>query len=179
MQALCIFVVLLVSQIAVAGTHSDFESYKQQQTRGAAAARDDFEVYKQKLLAAFEHYKKQTGKVWGNKHNVSPQASNWISFHGDLGHRAIARFRVGNPHGDLAVGADLDPGGEFIAAGSVRAPGNRRRNSGRFFAMRRRQRQRHAARCDRRRDQELAAAQSDHIQAAAPLARRIAACMRG
>ena len=105
MQALCIFVVLLVSQIAVAGTHSDFESYKQQQTRGAAAARDDFEVYKQKLLAAFEHYKKQTGKVWGNKHNVSPQASNWISFHGDLGHRSVVDFDQGVISIEVAIPA--------------------------------------------------------------------------
>jgi membrane-bound lytic murein transglycosylase C len=94
---------IIISQIAIAGSQSEFQSYMQQQTQGAAAARDEFETYKQKLLAAFDQYKKQTGKVWGNKNNVLPQANNWVSFYGDLGHRSVVDFEHGVVEVEIAV----------------------------------------------------------------------------
>jgi len=96
---------VLVSQLATAGTPSEFEAYMQQQNQGAAAVKDEFETYKQKLLAAFEHYKKQTGKVWGTKNNVLPQANNWVSFHGDLGHRSVVDFEQGIINIEIALPA--------------------------------------------------------------------------
>lgn len=96
---------VFIYQISVAGTQSDFETYMQQQNQGSAAAKDEFETYKQKLLTAFEQYKKQTGKVWGNKHNVTPQANNWVSFHGDLGHRSVVDFEQGIINVEIAISA--------------------------------------------------------------------------
>lgn len=94
---------IIISQIAIAGSQSEFQSYMQQQNQGAAAARDEFETYKQKLLAAFDQYKKQTGKVWGNKDNVLPQANNWVSFYDDLGHRSVVDFEHGVVEVEIAV----------------------------------------------------------------------------
>lgn len=95
MRLLILSCLMFTTQFCVAGTQSDFEAYMQQQKQGSVAAKDEFESYKQKLQAAFEQYKKQSGKVWGNKHNVVPQANNWISFHGDLGHRSVVDFATG------------------------------------------------------------------------------------
>lgn len=96
---------VFITQISVAGTQSDFAAYMQQQNQGSAAAKDEFETYKQKLLTAFEQYKKQTGKVWGNRNNVTPQANNWVSFHGDLGHRSVVDFEQGVINVEIAIPA--------------------------------------------------------------------------
>ncbi|MBI3187201.1 MAG: DUF3393 domain-containing protein [Gammaproteobacteria bacterium] len=105
MRLLLLSCLIFMSHISVAGTQSDFEAYMQQQTQGTASAKDEFEFYKQKLLAAFEQYKKQTGKVWGSKHNVLPQANNWVSFHGDLNHRSVVDFENGIINVEVAVPA--------------------------------------------------------------------------
>ena len=76
-----------------------------QQNQGSATAKDEFETYKQKLLAAFEQYKKQTGNVWGSKHNILPQANNRVSFHGALNHRSVVDFENGIINIDIAVPA--------------------------------------------------------------------------
>jgi membrane-bound lytic murein transglycosylase C len=103
MRLLLFTCLVFISQISVAGTQSDFETYMQQQNQGSAAAKDEFETYKQKLLTAFEQYKKQTGKVWGNSNNVTPQANNWVSFHGDLGHRSVVDFEQGIINVEIAI----------------------------------------------------------------------------
>lgn len=106
---------LLISQLAVAGTASEFEAYRQQQNQGAAAAKDEFETYKQKLLTAFAQYKKQTGKVWGDKNNVLPQANNWVSFQGDLAHRSVVDFEQGIISVEIAL-----PAQQTISASEAR-----------------------------------------------------------
>ncbi|MDQ1362166.1 MAG: hypothetical protein QG652_26 [Pseudomonadota bacterium] len=115
MRRLVFISLAVISQLAIAGSQSEFEAYRQQQNQGAVAVKDEFETYKQKLLAAFEQYKKQTGKVWGDKNNILPQANNWVSFHGDLGHRSVVDFEQGIISIEIAL-----PAQQNIAADEAR-----------------------------------------------------------
>jgi len=115
MPLLRIIGLLLLSQLSIAGNQSEFDVYIQQQNQGSAAVKDEFATYKQKLLTAFELYKKQTGKVWGDKNNVAPQAHNWVSFYDDLEHRSVVDFEQGIINIEIAL-----PARQNIAAGEAR-----------------------------------------------------------
>ena len=115
MPLLRIIGLFLLSQLSIAGNQSEFDIYIQQQNQGSAAVKDEFATYKQKLLTAFELYKKQAGKIWGDKHNVAPQANNWVSFYGDLGHRSVVDFEHGIINIEIAL-----PARQNIAADEAR-----------------------------------------------------------
>lgn len=85
---------------------SDFESYRQKLQTEFQQSKDEFKEYRRELLAAFETYKRKTGSVWGEKNNVMPDRSNWVSFQGDLSHRGVVDFENGTV--DVAVALPVD-----------------------------------------------------------------------
>ena len=101
----------LYSQISFSSTpliasNSTFESYKQNTEREFIEAKDQFRLYKQQLLAAFNEYQFKTDQVWGRKHRARPNKKNWISYQGDLKHRSIVDFETGMVRVELAIDTD-------------------------------------------------------------------------
>ena len=93
---------LFIFSTTLANVQTEFESYSQQQTQRPTATNNAFQAYKKKLQTAFEHYKKQSGQIWGNN-NISPQPNNWISIHGDMSHRSIVNFEQGIIDIEIAI----------------------------------------------------------------------------
>ena len=101
---------LLLSQQAYAEdflkAQSEFDQFKTQSDRDFERSKNEFTIYKQKLLTAFDQYKLATAKVWGNKNTVMPNRNNWVSYQDDLNHRSVVDFNRGTIQVDLALAAD-------------------------------------------------------------------------
>ncbi len=85
---------------------SDFDSYKSQENIEFQSAKDEFKLYKQQILAAFDRYKYQVSKIWGDKNTITPNSKNWVSFQGDLNHRSIVDFEKGTVDIEIAIPSD-------------------------------------------------------------------------
>ncbi|MCW9014887.1 MAG: murein transglycosylase domain-containing protein [Gammaproteobacteria bacterium] len=85
---------------------SEFDSFKGQTNREFQAAKGEFKLYKQQLLAAFDQYKYQTAKIWGSKNTIMPNNRNWISYQNDLNHRSIVDFEKGTIDVEIAIDAN-------------------------------------------------------------------------
>ncbi|MFW2371918.1 MAG: murein transglycosylase domain-containing protein [Gammaproteobacteria bacterium] len=106
-----VFLSLLYSQMSFSSapllaSNSSFESYKQNTEREFAQAKDQFRLYKQQLLAAFDEYQFKTDQVWGRQHRARPNKKTWISYQGDLNHRSIVDFENGVVRVEVAIDKD-------------------------------------------------------------------------
>lgn len=97
-----VILTLLYSQMSFSST-SSFEAYKQTTEQEFEEAKDQFRLYKQQLLAAFDEYQFKTDRVWGSKHRAIPNKKNWISYQGDLKHRSIVDFETGVVKVELVI----------------------------------------------------------------------------
>jgi membrane-bound lytic murein transglycosylase C len=96
-------------------SQSAFDTYKSKEDGEFQSAKDEFKLYKQKIIAAFDQYKFQVSRVWGDKDTISPNSKNWISFQGDLGHRSIVDFEKGTIDVEIAL-----PAGQNISEKDIR-----------------------------------------------------------
>jgi len=87
-------------------SQNDFESFKESENREFGQAREEFKLYKQQLLTAFDQYKNQASRIWGNKNAVSPGSKNWINYLNDMQHRSVVDFEKGTIDIEIAVDAD-------------------------------------------------------------------------
>jgi len=105
-----LFFIPILSQAADSNSflksQSSFDSYKSQQNTEFKSNKNEFKLYKQQILAAFDQYKLQVSKIWGNTDTVIPNSKNWISFQGDLGHRSIVDFEKGTIDIEIAIPTD-------------------------------------------------------------------------
>lgn len=85
---------------------NSFEAYKQNTEREFKEAKDQFRLYKQQLLAAFDVYQFKTDRIWGSKQRVMPDKRTWISYQGDLKHRSIVDFETGVVRVEVAIDKD-------------------------------------------------------------------------
>jgi len=100
-----VFFVLALFAGVVSAT-SEFEAYKQQTAQEFQKQKDEFEIYREQLLAAFDQYRKQTSATWGKKNNVMPDKNNWVSYPGDVSNRSVVDFARGTV--DIAVAIEND-----------------------------------------------------------------------
>jgi len=99
--------ILFISQAGQAADfrqpEAEFETFKQQSTAEFERRKDEFRHYRQQLLKAFDEYKRQSARIWGERHTVMPRATNWVSYQGDLKHRSVVDFERGTIDVELAV----------------------------------------------------------------------------
>ena len=108
----CLVLGLTVSQSSRSADYlqsqSDFDAFKNQTDVEFQSAKDEFKLYKQQLLAAFDQYKYQTAKIWGKDNTVLPNNRNWISYQNDLNHRSVVDFEKGTVDVEIVIDADKD-----------------------------------------------------------------------
>lgn len=107
MKILCLFkksaVVLLVCGIVNSPAYaSDFEDWKKQQQAGFVKEKNEFDKYREEILAAFGEYMRKTGAVWGDD-NIMPDKTRWISYIDSLGQRSVVDFEQGVVNVEVAV----------------------------------------------------------------------------
>jgi len=88
-------------------TQDEFETFKQAQTKQLDQVHQEFKLYRQQLLSAFDQYKTQISQIWGIKNTVTPNSKNWISYQEDLQHRSIVNFENGTVDIEIAIDADV------------------------------------------------------------------------
>ena len=102
-----LFLSLSHVQLAVSDSflqsQSDFDAYKSRQTSDFQLTRNEFKLYKQQLLNAFDQYKQKVSNTWGDNNTVTPNSKIWVSFQGDLDHRSIVDFEKGTIDIEIAI----------------------------------------------------------------------------
>jgi peptidoglycan lytic transglycosylase C len=88
------------------GSQSEFDTFKKLESKQFNKTKDEFRLYKQQLLSAFDQYKYQTSRIWGDKNTVSPDSKNWINYQNDLQHRSVVDFEKGTIDVEIAIDSD-------------------------------------------------------------------------
>jgi membrane-bound lytic murein transglycosylase C len=104
MKSLCLLAVSSCFLVAVSHAES-FDDWKSQQQSGFKQAKDEFEVYRAELDAAFKEYKRKTGAVWGRE-NATPDGKRWVSYIDNLNQRSVVDFEQGVVNVEVALPGD-------------------------------------------------------------------------
>ena len=93
---------LLLSVFTHTSHSSDFSTWKQQQLSGFKQTRDEFEVYRHEISAAFAEYKRKSESIWGSD-TVTPDKTHWVSYIDKLGQRSVVDFENGTIDVEVAI----------------------------------------------------------------------------
>ena len=99
------FLAALSGGVVVVSHAESFDDWKSQQQSGFKQVKDEFEIYKAELDAAFKEYKRKTGAVWG-KENVLPDGKRWVSYIDQLNQRSVVDFETGVVNVEVALPRD-------------------------------------------------------------------------
>ena len=89
----------------------DFQDWKNQQQSSFKQAKDEFELYKAELDAAFKEYQRKTAAVWG-KDNAVPGGKRWVSYIDKLNQRSVVDFEQGVVTVEIALPMEQADDGE-------------------------------------------------------------------
>ncbi|MCK5002454.1 MAG: DUF3393 domain-containing protein, partial [Gammaproteobacteria bacterium] len=99
-QYLCMLVASFF--VVTASYAAGFQDWKNQQQSDFKQAKDEFELYKAEIDAAFKEYRRKTGAVWG-KDNKMPGSKRWVSYIDKLNQRSVVDFEQGVVEVEIAL----------------------------------------------------------------------------
>lgn len=85
---------------------SEFESFKKAENIQFSQSKKEYQLYRQQLLSAFDQYKKQVSRIWGDMNTTEPNSTNWISYQNSLQHRSVVNFETGTIVVEIALDAE-------------------------------------------------------------------------
>jgi len=87
-------------------SQNEFESFKKTQAGQFNQLKDEYTLYRQQLLSAFDQYSAKVSQIWGQKNTITPDSKNWISYQKDLHNRSIVNFENGTVEIEIAIITD-------------------------------------------------------------------------
>ncbi len=99
-QYLCMLVASFF--VVTASYAAGFQDWKNQQQSDFKQVKDEFELYKAEIDAAFKEYRRKTSAVWG-KDNKMPGSKRWVSYIDKLNQRSVVDFEQGVVEVEIAL----------------------------------------------------------------------------
>ena len=91
--------------VVTVSSAGNFQDWKNNQQSSFKQVKNEFELYKAELDAAFKKYQKKTAVVWG-KDNVMPDGKQWVSYIDNLNQRSVVDFEKGVVNVEVALSSD-------------------------------------------------------------------------